>query len=171
MSDHTPRTIEIQLTRGRVAVVDTIDADLADLTWCAAKPSSASGIHYAQRMLPRSVGKKTWMHMHRVVLERILGRALGAGEYADHIDGNGLNNCRTNLRLATHQQNMQNRKMSKANVVGYKGVTKRENGRFRAQIKSDGKRYSLGTFTTAEEAHTAYCAAARELHGDFARFE
>lgn len=61
--------------------------------------------------------------LHRVVMSRVLGRAFEESEFVDHIDGNKLNNRRENLRLVTSKQHSRNRRISKNNTSGYKGVT------------------------------------------------
>jgi hypothetical protein len=75
-----------------------------------------------------------------------------------------LDNKWENLRSATRPQNNTNRRVT--NSLGIKGVSQKKN-RFRAMVRSAGKRNHLGYFDTAEEAHAAYCKAARELHGEF----
>jgi len=91
-------------------------------------------------------------------------------EQVDHINGNGLDNRRENLRVANKMQNQYNSARQHNNRLGLKGVHK--NGRrYRAQIRADGVKHNLGYFDTAEEAHAAYCEAAKRLHGEFARFE
>ena len=88
----------------------------------------------------------------------------------DHKDLNKSNNRWDNLRLASKSDNQWNRSSSKNNTVGFKGVAKNSTtGRFVAQIACFGRRYNLGTFHTAEEAHAAYRDAATKLHGKFAR--
>lgn len=86
----------------------------------------------------------------------------------DHIDRVRTNNAIANLRLATRRNNcwyMQKKKKSKA---GYKGVYQVKNSwRFYARIRVHGKPVNLGGFDTAKEAHAAYIAKARELHGEF----
>jgi HNH endonuclease len=89
----------------------------------------------------------------------------------DHRDGNPSNNCWDNLRRATVSQNNANRRMHRNNKCGYKGVVRNPWGRFWATIHRDGRRLHLGTFTTAQDAHAAYVAAARKLFGEFARPE
>lgn len=95
-----------------------------------------------------------------------------AGIDIDHRDGNSLNNRRANLRLATHAQNQHNRKAYATNTSGYKGVSYyRPTGKWVARIELKGKCKGLGYFFTPEAAHAAYIAAAKELHGEFARWE
>jgi hypothetical protein len=88
----------------------------------------------------------------------------------DHRDGNATNNCWSNLRRATATQNSANRRRSRRNTSGYKGVFLcRKSGRWRAFISKERRKIRLGTFATPEAAHAAYAAAARKLFGEFAR--
>jgi len=88
----------------------------------------------------------------------------------DHCDGDPLNNRWDNLRLASHTNNAANRPRLPRNTSGFKGVSfDRRRGDWMAQITKEGRRYFIGRFATAEEAHAAYVAKARELFGEFAR--
>lgn len=88
----------------------------------------------------------------------------------DHINGCRSDNTWNNLREATRIQNCQNKKISKGNTSGYKGVSWDSTlQRFRASIKVAGKGKYLGSYKTAEEASKAYQNAAEELFGDFNR--
>ena len=87
----------------------------------------------------------------------------------DHKDGNSLNNRWCNLRLATKPQNQFNSKISKNNKSGFKGVHLHGNGRWRAQLQVNGTRVHIGVFNTPEDAHAAYCVAAKKHFGDYAR--
>lgn len=89
----------------------------------------------------------------------------------DHIDGNGLNNQKANLRVCEPNQNQYNRLLQKNNTSGFKGVSFfPETGQWRARIGIGGKRrISLGLFPTKEEAYAAYCEAAKIHHREFAR--
>jgi len=90
----------------------------------------------------------------------------------DHRDGNPLNNRWDNLRLGSHGDNAANRSRLRTNRSGFKGVCfDPRRGKWRAQITKDGRRFSIGSYATAEEAHAAYVAKARELFGEFARAE
>ena len=123
------------------------------------------------------IGKSTWcVSVKGYAVARIAGKTVrmhrlllnaAEGTIIDHIDGNKLNNCRSNLRFCTQSQNLMNRK-PKAGTL--KGVRKRGNF-YIAQIQADGVAYYLGTFATADEAYAAYKAKAAKLHGEFARFE
>ena len=90
----------------------------------------------------------------------------------DHRDGNPLNNRWRNLRLASHTENAANRPRLRSNTSGFKGVTfERRSGKWLAQIQKHGRRYPIGRYDTAQEAHEAYVAAARLLFGEYARAE
>src|SRR5580698_2549788 len=89
----------------------------------------------------------------------------------DHIDRNPTNNRIGNLRLATNSQNGSNKgKYKKDATSKYKGVykVKRRKGKWTAHIKSQGKYYHLGTYTTENDAARAYNVKASELFGEFA---
>lgn len=85
----------------------------------------------------------------------------------DHINGIRTDNRIENLRIASRSDNCRNRRAALAGRL--KGTTKRPRGRWKAQICVDRKKISLGTFNTAEQAHAAYCRAATQFFGEFAR--
>jgi hypothetical protein len=94
------------------------------------------------------------------------------GFYVDHIDGNGLNNKISNLRICSNSQNQMNAKLRKDNTSGYKGVHwDAWSQKWRAEILADGIHYRLGRFKTKEDAIDARLKAMVEHHGDFARLE
>lgn len=90
--------------------------------------------------------------------------------HIDHIDGNKENNAISNLRACSHNQNQHNQTKRKNNKSGYKGVSWMKNcSRWQAQICLNKKVRHLGTFKSAEDAARAYDAAARDIHGEFAK--
>jgi hypothetical protein len=101
----------------------------------------------------------------------MLNRKLSVNEHCDHIDGNGLNNQRSNLRLSIRHGNHKN--ASKKNVLStslYKGVYFYKAGHtWRAEIQCDHERHFLGDFEIEEDAAHAYDKKAKELFGEFAR--
>ena len=107
--------------------------------------------------------------LHRLILERKLGRSLNGGEVVDHANGDGLDNRRSNLRVATQSQNMQNAN-KKGGKHGYKGINDCRGNRYTASIRVDGKPTGLGAYPTPLDAHKAYCIAALKYHGEFAHF-
>ncbi len=90
------------------------------------------------------------------------------GAQVDHINGNSLDNRIENLRLADNAQNCSNQGKRKTNKCGYKGVSRTCN-KYQAQIMHRGKKKYLGLYETPESAHAAYCAASKELNGEFSR--
>lgn len=146
------------------AIVDDCDDWALNYIWGALINHN---MVYASRYIHLGNGKGTSKSLHREVMEQALGRKLATREEIDHINGNALDNRRENLRIATRSQNAMNTRMYANNKTGFRGVRRTKN-KYEASITSDGKRYPLGFFDTAEEAHEAYKAKAKELHGEFA---
>jgi hypothetical protein len=151
---------EIRLSNSTdVALVDDEDYDeLNRWTWRKSKKGRAVRSY-------RIKGKRIQAFMHRTIINA------PDGVKVDHIDGNGTNNVRSNLRLATGAENCQNaRKIRKASSQ-YKGVYFCEPGAkpWRARIQYFGKRITIGSFASEVEAAQAWDAAARQYHGCFAR--
>lgn len=150
--------MEVPLTGGGVALLDDEDAWILRIfpKWQIDK---RAGTDYA---------KRGSLRMHRLVAGLDMDGFSSPG-IVDHINGNGLDNRRSNLRICTHAQNLMNRGASKTNRTGLRGVTAHRKNSFRARIRVHGKLHDLGCFRTAEEAGAAYDAAARQLHGEFYR--
>ncbi len=149
------------------AIVSLEDTDLSEYNWAVVVERKTQ---YASRLIMHD-GKRIALSMHRVILERIIGRPIKKDYECDHINGNGLDNRRENLREVTRSQNAMNVKYYSTNVSGYKGVSHiKKHGKYRAAIGLNGDIIYLGEFDTPEQAHKAYCEAAKELHGDFANF-
>lgn len=165
---NTSDYITIPLTKGQETIIDAIDADLADLKWYAMELPNDR--YYATRNLTGKPRRIKMMHV--LILERLINRLLNKGECSDHVNGNSLDNRRSNLRLATNSENASNVKRHRDNKSGYKGVVyDSSRKKWRAEIMSKGERRHLGRYDTAEEAYRAYCQEAVKLHGKFARFE
>lgn len=158
------RVREIPLSDGKhVALVDECDYEvMCRFTWHVHR--DRRGRVYARRW----IGKRH-VHMHREIL--------GVAErriQVDHIDGNGLNNTRGNLRVATNQQNSWNHRPHRRRTKPaerhsrHNGVSWYAN-RWRARITVSGRTRHLGRFETENEAALAYNVAAREAFGEFAR--
>lgn len=145
------------------AIVSEEDKDLADITWTLHKSRK---ICYALHHQDNAIAIK----MHRLILERMEdGKPLQEDEEVDHVDGNGLNNQRHNLRRATPSQNAMNRGIRSDNTTGSKGVTwEQSSQKYRVRIAVNGRRFHVGRFDSLEEATRAYEEKARELHGKFA---
>ena len=115
------------------------------------------------------IGADLLVYAHRIAWTLHFGEFPAPDKVIDHADGDGLNNAKDNLRLVQQAQNTKNKRLGRRNTTGYKGVFRTPKGRFYAQIMSNGKSYTLGTFDAAHEAAAAYDKAAIELHGHFAR--
>lgn len=161
---------KITLTQGQVALVDDADFDwLSRRKWFAHRKKTRPGSTYYARS---STGGN--FLMHRV----ILGLKHGDARQCDHVDGDGLNNQRSNLRVCTGSQNQHNQRPQKGGSSQYKGVSRdRETGKWAAQIRGDkvsdchrrGKLIFLGYFEAEIDAARCYDKAAMKYHGEFAR--
>lgn len=89
----------------------------------------------------------------------------------DHVNGDKLDNRKSNLRVVTHVQNCQNTKKSATNKSGFKGVSfHKALNEWRADIRVDGKTKYLGCYSTPEVAARAYDEAARIHFGEYGRY-
>lgn len=148
-------TVTVPLTQGKFAIIDAEDWPLVgQFKWYARRDGPR---WYAQRGDNRSS-----VHLHRFILDAPDELSV------DHINGDGLDNRRENLRLATQSQNHANTPARKDNRLGLKGVSRRSARSYAAEVARGGQRYYLGRFRTAEAAARAYDAKARELFGPFA---
>lgn len=146
---------QITLTQGKVALVDDADFEsLNQFKWHAAK---IGGVFYALRYA-RDLKQHVRMHIELLGYKGI-----------DHIDGNGLNNQRSNLRPASVAQNNRNVGLRRDNRSGFKGVSfHKHNQKWRAYIAFQ-RWIHIGYFSTAAEAAHAYDIAAKKYFGTFAR--
>lgn len=161
-----PSTIRIEgsvayvsLTRGLESVIDSADVQLVTgRRWYAEQKRDR--ITYA-RSASWVDGKAKMVGLHNLIIS--------GAQCVDHRNGDGLDNRRANLRVATFADNARNARLRKDNTSGFKGV-KRAGSRWYAQIRVNAKRLHLGSFATPEEAHAAYCRAATQHFGAFANF-
>ena len=159
--EHTLKdTVRVPLSCGRQALIDAADADLILPRRWHSLPGRKTRYAFTKVKLPD--GRRTSLYMHRLMMSPPLGMQV------DHIDGDGLNNRRSNLRLCTQTENLRYRQKHKNNRGRFKGV-RNANGIWAAFIHLDGADRWLGYFETDEDAAYAYDAAARDAFGEFAR--
>lgn len=143
----------VKLTKGKWAIVDNEDYDRCmKHSWCFHNKGYASSrINY------------------KLVLLHNFIKPPPKGLLNDHIDRDGLNNQKSNLRFVTHSQNLMNSGKPKNNTTGYKGVSyHKKNNKFVAHLRVVGHQAYLGSFQTAVEAAKAYDNAVIEVFGSLA---
>ena len=149
---------EIQLTQGKIALVDDEDFErVSSLKWRA---TCNKHVWYAITTLPdRKVA-----YMHRFIL--------GITPRIDHVDSDGLNNRRSNLRPATTRQNAQNKRKGvykRGAFSQYKGVHyRKDRGTWVAMIYHEGKHIYIGCSRDEKQSALMYDKKAKELFGEFA---
>lgn len=155
--DNDDGTTSIPLGRGYTAIIDTDDVDLVrGIRWTAVKSD-----HRVYAYSNTSAYKGM---LHRLIVNA------PKGVDVDHWDGEGLNDRRSNLRIATRSENMVNVPLRSSNTSGYVGVSwHRGAAKWRSAIKKNGRQIHLGFFASAEEAARAYDVKARELFREFAQ--
>lgn len=149
---------EIPLTQGKFAIVDEEDyPELSKYRW------RIQAHRYAAR---EGMGgdKRKQVYMHRELL------GVPEGFVVDHINGDPLDNRKSNLRICRQADNAKNQTKTRSdNSSGYKGVTfwKRD-GNWKAQLYTNGKNINLGYFDNKHDAARMYNFWARDMFGDFA---
>lgn len=169
------RGIPAEITREEVDLFRSYfayDYETGDLFWKVKKsrrypgdPAQCLNCGYLVTVLNGKIYRT-----HRVIW-CIHNGPLARGVVIDHKDRNKLNNLLGNLRVATWGENMQNTKLRSDNSLGHKGIHQRENGRFRVAVSANGKRTSVGTFGTLEEAIVERDKAYLRIQGEFRRIK
>ena len=156
--------IEVPLTKGLTAKINYTDRPLIERwSWCARLRKN--GRAYAARGTRASSGKFVQVYMHRCILGLRAGDRIGV----DHINGDGLDNRRSNIRPSNQSQNLANQKVKKHSSL-YKGVTwDARKHRWAARIKVNRKMINLGRFWDETDAASAYNNAANKYFGCFAK--
>jgi hypothetical protein len=150
----------IPLTQGKSTVIDDEDWELvAPFRWSLIHEGNRVSWHVVARWPD---GPTKFIKMHRLILGLPPERP-----FVDHVDCDGLNNRRSNLRIATRQQNSSNRDCL-GNKSGFKGVF--QNGKsWTARIRFNKRLINLGTFPDPTDAARRYDIEAMRLFGEFAR--
>lgn len=151
----------IQLTKGKVALVDDEDYDyLNQWKWFCRTPKNNN---YAVRGVFNGKNMSI-IHMHRIIMN-----ITDSNMVVDHIDHDGLNNQKCNLRIASKKQNQANRRSSKKSKSKYLGVYWNKNiNKWYAQLGNNKKKTYLGSFNSEEDAAKAYDKAAQNEYKEFA---
>lgn len=157
-------TREIPLTRGLCAIVDDEDFEfLSQWPWHAFK-GHGDKFYACRNSAFDAEGKRTHIFMHRVIAQT------PDGMDTDHINGNGLDNRRSNLRHASRSENMWNRAPNRRGTSKHKGVYWHcQRNKWCASIQVGKVRKHLGLFETEQAAAEAYAARAEVEFGEFHR--
>lgn len=163
-SEQTMATIKVGI-HGHVAQVDDADIPLlSSFTWSLLKVKHLCYAVHLKRVMVGTKASTTAVLMHRLLT--------GAknGTDVDHINGDGLDNRRCNLRVCSRAENLRNARVGQRNTSGYKGVSwQKDKRRWRAEITVNYKRIRLGEFKHLQDAVAARKEAERKHFGMFAR--
>jgi hypothetical protein len=163
---------KIPLTQGKFAIVDDEDFEwLNQWNWQARKYHYT---FYAIRKTHRAIRPKVYqcrtILMHREIMRKHYGLFLTKKDDTDHQNRKGLDNRLSNLRVASHQENMRNRGLGCDSTSGHLGVSwRKQRKKWRAYITVSAKQIFLGNFDNKADAIKARKKAEKELFGEFAR--
>ena len=145
--------------KGSHALIDKEDFEkVSKYRWIARQSKERV---YVQHLFLKN-GKWSVLHLHRIIMRAPKGMDV------DHINGNGLDNRKRNLRICTRSQNLMNGKKKRKNK--YKGTSwDKRKKKWEAFIGYNHKKISLGYYKKAKEAGKAYNAGAKKIFGKFAR--
>lgn len=167
---YIPAFKEIELTRQKFAIVDLEDYEwLSQYGWYYAPHRGTKDVAYARRMVSQTQGRKVSVPMHREIMQH--HGLLKEGYVIDHINRDGLCNIKSNLRIATIQQNNTNTGKLKTDryvTSQYKGVSLVKSGKWKACVFVKQKQQLAGLFPTEYIAAKAYDMLAYELFGEYA---
>lgn len=148
----------IKLRNGGEALIDDADAELVSgYAWYS------FSVRRVEYVAAGWGGKR--IYLHRLIAQP------EKGQEVDHINCDGLDNRRSNLRVCSHAQNLANQRHQERETHSrYKGVTyNKRHGKWMAQAKARKIHYNLGTFKSEDDAARAYNAFAVNAFGEFAR--
>lgn len=149
---------KIPLTQGQFALVNEEDfMSVSQYKWHAWKNKKRDKTWYASRVV-YIAGKQKAIKLHNFLMTP------PKGLFVDHINRNGLDNRRSNLRIVSHADNVHNQGLFKNNTSGFKGVYKK-GVKWVAQIRNKDKYYYLGIFVNKKEAALAFNEKAKMLFG------
>lgn len=152
--------VQVKLTQGAVALIDADDWErLQGYTWFNWRRPNTN---YVRTSIRNGDTQKTLL-MHRLILDAPDNLEV------DHVDGNGLNNRKSNIRLATRMQNCANITVSREGTSQFKGVSwDTLSGKWKAQISANKKKKHIGLYADELHAARAYNRAAEQAFGEFA---
>jgi len=151
---------KIPMKHGRFVMVD--DEDFEEMSKYKWSTSLDPKHHYAKHTVYYPDGTRKTLRMHRLIMKA------PNGVWVDHINGNGLDNRKENLRLCSPSENARNCRLGKGNTSGFKGVYLVK-GKWRGEIKVNKTKYHLGTYKNKIDAAKAYDQAAKKYFGEFAK--
>ena len=144
-------TVKLITVKGEEILIDRIDYDkIKEYYW------SINSQGYAISVIN---GKHKRIHL--MILDKPNGFVV------DHINGNNLDNRRSNLRICTYKENARNVRVSKNSKTGYLGISLTKFGRYRARITVDGKEVRLGNYENLEDAIKARKEAEIKYFGEY----
>lgn len=153
-------TITIELTQGKTTrISEGRAAEVFPYRWFASRYNQGS---YRAATNVREPKGRTLLLLHRLLTN------VDSSEEVDHIDFDPLNNTDENLRVVSHAQNQQHRRLQSNNTSGYKGVCwNRVAQKWGVRVWASRRCVTVGYFTDVQEAALAYDEAARRVHGPF----
>lgn len=158
---------KITLSKGKYktfAIIDDEDFERVNLYSWSVDFSRSVHTAYAETNIKKPNGKKTTLYLHRLILNP------GPNLEVDHINGNGLDNRKENLRVATRNENARNLPKQKRNTSGFKGVDwHKPTQKWRAKLSHNSKTIHLGLFDNPRHAAICYDLWALFFYGEYAR--
>lgn len=152
---------QIPLTKGKFTIVDDEDYEKVIVhKWHTHKGNTT----YYVATTPRGTKSNRLLLMHRFILDISDPKV-----HVDHINGNGLDNRRSNIRPCTPTQNNRNSSLPKNSTTGFKGVSIAYDNKYKVHLSHENNKLHIGTFDSKEHAALSYDFAARKLHGEFAK--